>query len=184
MTTMMRVPNRIITGLTTKFVLSPKDYPATDGWSLRFDAMGTGGSLSVASVANGAAHTITISAERSSTMAAGSYSYQVVAVLGEEAYLVESGVIEVQRGLLSAAGSGYDPRPHCKVVLDAIEALLEAKATADQASMMIGSRRLDRYPIGDLLMMRDRYRAEWARYQLSERLRSGTGYGPTISVRF
>jgi hypothetical protein len=81
---------------------------------------------------------------------------------------------------------GADGRSFVKQALDAIEAVLAKRATKDQERYVIevnGSRReLWRTPIGDLLKLRDRYRAE---YNAELRAKSGSKlFGPTVRVRF
>ena len=52
---------------------------------------------------------------------------------------------------------------HVRRVIDAIEAVIERRATKDQKSYSIDGRSLERTPIDELLLLRDRYRAEWQR---------------------
>jgi hypothetical protein len=69
-------------------------------------------------------------------------------------------------------------------VLDAIEAIIEKRSTKDQDSYSIQGRSLGRTPIADLILLRDRYRAEWVREQRAERIRNGLGHSGVVKVRF
>jgi acetyl-CoA carboxylase carboxyltransferase component len=72
---------------------------------------------------------------------------------------------------LAALTAGTDLRTHARKVLDAINAWLESKAPV-AATMEVAGRRLDHYALGDLLALRDRYRAEVYR---EERAAAGKG---------
>ena len=64
---------------------------------------------------------------------------------------------------------------HAQTVLDAIEAVIENRASLDQQSYTIAGRRLDRMPIADLLMLRDRYKAEVFKEEVEARIAAGLG---------
>lgn len=91
---------------------------------------------------------------------AGMYRYTLLAIdTNQIRTLIESGDLVVTPDP-TAIEDGQDLRSHAKKVLDAIEAVLEKRATKDQESHTIAGRSLSRTPIADLLMLRDRYRAE------------------------
>lgn len=71
-------------------------------------------------------------------------------------------------------------KEHIEKVLVALESLLEGKATSDVASYSIAGRSLSRLSISELLMWRDKYRAELIKLNRAEGLNQ-TG---TIQVRF
>ncbi len=89
----------------------------------------------------------------------GDYYTCVYAVLGLARYTVKLAKAKIIPNL--AAGPS-DNRSHVKKTLDALEAMIEGKATKDQQSMSIAGRALARYEIPDLLAWRDRYKAELA----------------------
>ena len=77
-----------------------------------------------------------------------------------------------------------DHRSHAKKVLDAIEAVLENRASQDQMSYSIAGRSLSRMSITDLMMFRDRYRAEYNQELKKWRIKNKQDTGNTIKVRF
>ena len=77
--------------------------------------------------------------------------------------------------------AGHDARSHVQRVLDAIEAVLEKRATLDQEQYRINNRELRRTPIADLLKLRDRYRGELARMKAASK---GGLFGVSARVVF
>ncbi len=95
---------------------------------------------------------------------------------------VESGTFEVKHKFADM-NSGYDNRTHAKKALDAIEAVLEGKATQDQMSYSIAGRSLSRFSWAELMKARQDYKTEYAREQSAEKINAGLGGGATIKVR-
>ena len=98
-----------------------------------------------------------------------------------ERIMVDSGRTEITTNL---ANTNADLRSHAKKVLDAIENVLEGRATIDQASMSIAGRSLSRTPIPDLMELRDRYKTEYLKEIKLARIRNKQGSGNTIKVKF
>ena len=86
--------------------------------------------------------------------------------------------------VLNLANTNADLRSHAKKVLDAIEAVMENRASMDQSSMSIAGRSLSRTPLPDLLELRDRYKAEYLKEIKLARIRNKQGSGNTIKVKF
>ena len=75
-------------------------------------------------------------------------------------------------------------RSHANVVLDAIEAVIENRATIDQQSMAIAGRSLSRMSIDDLLNFRNQYKNEYLRELKKARVKNGSSSGSVIRVKF
>jgi hypothetical protein len=71
--------------------------------------------------------------------------------------------------------ANLDDRSHARKVLDAIEAVIENRATLDQQEYTIGSRHLKRMTVAELIEFRDKYRGESRRRRMLERMRNGQG---------
>ena len=82
------------------------------------------------------------------------------------------------------ADTNADTRSHAKKVLDSIEAVIEGRATIDQSSMSIAGRSLSRLSIDELLLFRDRYKAEYLKEIKLARIRNKKGSGNTIKAKF
>ena len=94
---------------------------------------------------------------------------------------LEEGFVEVQDNYATTSAS---VRSHAKIVLDAIEAVIENRATMDQSSMSIAGRSLSRLSIDELLTFRARYRAEYLKEVKQLRIKNKRGSGNTIKVNF
>ena len=68
--------------------------------------------------------------------------------------------------------------------VDAVEAVLENRASMDQQSMSIAGRSLSRMSITDLMTFRDRYKAEYLKEVKIARIKNGLASGNTIKVNF
>ena len=75
-------------------------------------------------------------------------------------------------------------RSHAKIVLDAVKAVIENRATMDQSSMSIAGRSLSRMSIDELFTLKDRYQAEYNKEVKQARIANGQGSGNTIKVKF
>ena len=112
---------------------------------------------------------------------AGTYWFVARASDGLDVHDVDEGQLEVLPDLAAVSGP-HDGRSHAKRVLDALEAVIEGRATVDQSSYKINNRELSRTPIPDLISLRKYYRAE----VLRERNKASgvSPYGRSIKVRF
>ena len=82
------------------------------------------------------------------------------------------------------AVSTADLRSHNQIILDALEATLENRATLDQSSYSIAGRSLSRMDVDDLLRFKAIYSWRVKREIQLERIRNGQRPGNTIDVRF
>lgn len=82
------------------------------------------------------------------------------------------------------ADSSADVRTHAKTVLDAIEAVIENRASQDQMSYSIAGRSLARMSIDDLMTFRNRYRAEYLEEIKKSRIKNKQDSGNLVKVRF
>ncbi len=98
-----------------------------------------------------------------------------------ERIMVDSGRTEITENL---ANTNADIRSHAKKVLDAIEAVIEGRATIDQSSFSIAGRSLSRMSVDELMTFRDRYKAEYLKEIKLARIRNKQGSGNTIKVKF
>jgi len=157
-------------------------YPAGT-WTLVYTLINAAAKITITGGADGSEHVIGVAAATSGAYAAGKYDYVAHVTSGTERISVGSGRIEVLPNL--AAATTYDNRSHARKMLEAIEALLSSKATADQLDLIetqFDTRVMKRDP-GKLLALRDRYRAEVASEDRAERLRQGLDTGRRIQTR-
>ena len=154
--TLTRIPQSITAGDTLAWTDTFGDYPASEGWTLTTEIVGSATDLgSFTASASGDSYVTTIAAATTAGWAAADYSFQQFVTLSGERHLVRSGWITVKANLATA--TTHDGRSHVKTALDAIEAVLESKATKDQASYSIAGRALSTYSWEELIAMRTKY---------------------------
>ena len=178
--TMHSIPDTISAGLTLRLRLLLASYPASDGWMAMLIMRGPG-VIDITGTADEDWHVFEASAEDTASWAPGRYWYELRVSDGTAVHAAESGHIEV-RPDLAAATTGYDGRSHVRRVLDAVEAVLENRASLEQQRYRINDRELWRTPVMELQQLRSRYLAELAR---EERAASGRPslLGRRIDVR-
>lgn len=169
-------------GATWAWTKSLTDYPAS-AWTLTyyFKQQGASGSyFSVAATASGADYAITVAAATTAGYAAGTWSW-VAQVSGgsSEVYEIDRGTLEILPKYTASAA--LDDRSHARICLDAIEAVMENRATQDQQEYAIEGRSLKRMLIADLLRLRDYYRAQVFAENNAERRRNGYKAGRLVA---
>lgn len=158
------------------------DYPAS-AWTLTYRFKNAAGGFEVVAVADGDYFEATVAAATTAAIAAGVYAWQARVSSGTSYYTVDSGEFKVLPNLFAgSAGTASDQRTHARKVLEAIEAVLEGRATTDQEEYTIGNRSLKRIAITDLLVFRDRYRMAVAREDQANGVPNN--YGRDRHVRF
>lgn len=163
------IPDSITAGVAFAACAALSAYPAPD-WSLTLFLRGPA-VIDLDSVDDGTAHDFAALAAVTAAWAPGSYAYTIRATNGGDVIEVESGRVQILPDL-AAAGAGFDSRSHARKSLDAIEAVIEKRATLDQERYRINNRELYRTPIADLLRLRNEYRAEVRREERREKGRN------------
>lgn len=131
----------------------------------------TGAEIEITASESGSDYLVEVASATTAVLAAGRYLWTayIIRTSDSERVVVGSGTVEV---LANRDAVATDPRSHARIVLDAIEAVIENRASVDQQEYSIAGRSLKRMEIGDLLKFRDKYRAE---VSAEERLASGNG---------
>lgn len=180
MTTLTQVPEKLLVGDSWAWTRSLADYPATT-WTATWRFANATHNFSVTGTASGSAHAGAATASTTGAYTAGEYRWQLSVASGSTRYTLEEGWVTL---LPNPTAGNYDHRTHARKVLDAIEAVLESRATQDQQSMSIGGRSLSRTPINELLVLADRYRAMVRAELDAERLALGRPTRNRVLARF
>lgn len=98
-----------------------------------------------------------------------------------ERIMIDEGYTEI---VDNYATTSSDIRSHAKTCLDAIEAVIENRASIDQQSMSIAGRSLSRMSIDDLLSFRNYYKAEYLKEVKKQRAKNNSASGNIIRVKF
>lgn len=163
------IPAAVTAGDSIAWAWSDSLHTSGDGWAPTLTLVNAAGRITVSGVASGDAHTLTAAAAATALWAPGTYrAHLAVARAGERETLFAQD-LEV---LPDPAGAAlYDGRSHARRTLDALEAWIESKSPA-VASYRIADRQMQYIPIGELLQLRDRYRADVRREDAAARGRA------------
>ena len=170
-------PAKIQAGVGLVAEVVTPDHLAPE-WSLSAVLRGPA-AIDISATGDGETHAFGVSPAVTATWAAGTYAAAVRATDGVDVIEIEAGEVEILADLAAITGT-HDARGHARKVLDAIEAVIENRATKDQQSYTIAGRTLQRTPIADLLALRAKYRREVAR----EKAGRARLVGRAVKVRF
>lgn len=169
---MAGIPDSTTAGTTLAFSLALTAYPAPD-WSASLILRGPQ-SIDLTAEADEALHTFRVTAADTASWKSGEYWYAIRVTDGLDVHEVDTGTLTVAPDL-AAIETDYDGRTHAQRTLEAIEAVIEGRASKDQDSYRINNRELRRTPISQLLKLRDVYRQEVRRARAAKRGRDTLG---------
>ncbi|MCU7933722.1 MAG: hypothetical protein KZQ99_02440 [Candidatus Thiodiazotropha sp. (ex Dulcina madagascariensis)] len=160
----MTEPTQIRAGDSASWEREELDYSADNGWTLHYALRGPS-EIDIEAVGIGALHTIDLTSADTVVWVAGDYhaAVYVVSDAGERVTL-GSGMIRVLPDLVAAAG---DQRSHVKRTLDALEAVIEKRATKIQEEYEVEGYRIKYMPLDMLIKLRDRYARLYDREQVA-----------------
>lgn len=173
-------PARLIAGDTAKWLRQLSDFPASVGWVLTYRLVNAGHAYSFSGSASGDDHLINVAAATTAAWVAGDYSWRAQVALAGEVYTVASGQIVIE----PAFSAAIDARSTARQTLDAVEAMLQGRASSGVAEYQIAGRQLRHIPIPELLTLRDRLRMDVAREDAANAVASGASVPGRIAVRF
>jgi hypothetical protein len=162
------------------------DIKASEGWTLKYVAVGRLGVVSITASAdtdNADDFKFTATAATTAAYVAGDYQWQIVATKTTTRYTIATGIVTVTDNI-AGRSAAYDNRSHAKKVLDAIEAIIEGRASADQQSYTIAGRSLTRTPMQDLMRLRAMYKAEYDAEVSAANIEAGLSGKSKIFTRF
>ena len=162
------------------------DYPL-DEYALEYrfteDSTGNTNAFTIAATEAESTYLVEIASAVTASLTAADYQWAAFIIRSSDSQrvVVDQGRTEILPNLQNTTA---DLRSHAKKVLDAIEAVLENRASQDQMSYSIAGRSLSRMSIDDLMTFRNRYRAEYLREIKLARIKNKQDSGNTIKVRF
>lgn len=183
MTTPEQVPAELIAGDTWEWTRELADYPpATHSAVWYFEKADHNFSVSAGETGN--TYTGTVAAATSAGYRAGKYRWRLVVTRTADSVrkTVEQGWLEVLPD--PAAVGNVDHRTTARIALEMIEAYLVDPTNLAAANFMLGGRQLVRWSRRELLVERDKWRAELKGEEATERMRAGLGNPRRMYVRF
>jgi hypothetical protein len=144
---MRYLPASIRAGLTTEVTYPDSGYSVV---KMTANASGTVINLTATVPTSGAGHLFTFPAATAYT--AGTYQYAVYAEDGAAKIALEQGAFTILPAL--AAG---DPRTQARIILDAVNAVIQGRATANQRAVRVGDKSIDYLTFSELVQMKEYY---------------------------
>lgn len=173
-------PARIVAGDTAIWLKTLPDYPAGDGWVLTYTLVNSDQRQTIVCSASGDQHLAQVAAATTAAWAPGDCALRgQVALSGDVRTVVEQRVT-----IAPAYGAAADSRSPARRQLEAVEAVIESRASSAVLSYSIGGRQLQNIPITDLLILRDRLRVDVWREDAAARSAAGLAPRGRIAVRF
>jgi hypothetical protein len=179
----MAEPEKLVSGDTWEWQRNDlAAYPASEGWTLKYVLINATDKIEIDAITHGDDFKVYLAAADTTAKAAGTYRFEASVSKNGDRYRVGTGNIEVLADFASA--DTLDTRSHARRVLAAIEAVIERRATKDQEEYQIDGRSLKRTAIGDLLLLRNRYRQEVVNETHADQIARGKTGGRKVVMRF
>lgn len=151
------IPTVITAGLTFKIKLSFDNFPASN-WQGTLMLRGPS-TINIQATACGDSFIFYADAATTAAWKPGDYWFAVRGSSGDDVIEMRKGEIAIAPDIANVP-TGFDGRTYAERVLEAIDAVIEKRASMDQQSYRINDRELSRTPIADLLTLRNQFRAE------------------------
>jgi hypothetical protein len=158
-------------------------FPADAGWEVSYSLVNAAGRIAITAEADGQTHLVNLAAADTVAWTAGEYRWQSYATKGAERYTLDEGAVTIKTNFATQT-SGFDARPHVYIVRDALEAVLEDRATEAQSSMSIGGRTISEMGHGELMDAQKENARRIMIYERKQRRKRGKPTGSTYKVRF
>ena len=171
-------PQKLSSGDT--FVFEFQHVLYGEGWTANMVAIGPT-KINITATFSEGVFTFSETPTMTATWLAGEYKASIYMLRGDgERHTILTRPLVILPNLETITG---DPRSHVQKVLDAINAVLEERATTDQENMSLNGRTLARTPIGDLLTLKQFYMRESDREKRAQRLLENWGGGRPNKIR-
>ena len=128
-------------------------------------------------------YTINVPSSTTTNYTKGDYTYQeyITKTSGSERLVLNTGLVSLKSNLDADTG---DPRSSARIILQALEATMENRATIDQMSMSIAGRSLSRMSPAELNDWKSHYKALVSNEDKKSRRDKSEATGTQIKVRF
>ena len=135
------------------------DYPAS-AWTLKYYLRNASAYIDITATADGDNFAVSVAKATTAGYTVGDYDWTAVVESATERFEIGSGRIEVLQNI--AAAAVYDGRTFARTMLDAVEAALLSKATAQQLDLVeaaLQDRKMQ-YSVGALMTLRSQLSSE------------------------
>ena len=182
------VPAKIKAGETLKWRLSSftSEAPASL-WTLTYALRGPSNDIDITATAEtDETFLVNVAAVTTTGYTAGDYFWQAKVTDGTDEVIIGNGKVTIEKILEDETGA-VDRRTHAKKTLDALEAVIENKATLDQRTVKLGGTvpvELQLMSPEELYNWRDKYKREVAAEEAAENIKNNRTNITTMKFRF
>lgn len=179
-------PQEIICGDRIQWTKTLGDFPA-DEWTLTYYFRGNlaGAQIDVTATADDRDFAVDIPTTDSATYVPGTYYWQAFVSKSGDRKLVAEGRLVVKANPTDIT-EPVDNRSHARKVLSALDALIERNALTgiQRYTLQAVGRNVDRWPVDDLLKLREYYASLVRAEEMEEAIARGEAAGDQVLVRF
>lgn len=179
----MNIPAKIYAGNTLKFTDTLSDYSAADGWTLAYYIVGTVDQPTFSSTPSGRDFSFTVDAVTTGTLAPGVHAYQAKVSKAGEVYTVDEGIFSIVQDFAKATAA-FDPRSPVRIAFENVTAMMQGRATKEEASYMIAGRSLSRLTPKEVMDWYYRLKAAVEKEELDDLQASGKNSSNVIRAKF
>lgn len=174
-------PYTLAAGDSISFRKTLPDFPASDGWTLKYELRGQQVPIEFASTSDGDSHVLSVDAATTAAWIPGDYAFVGYAELGTERTEFFKASLTVTADLETQSGD-VPVTTHAQRMLVKLEAVLEGKAGDDILDSEIEGTVIRRMPLADVYKMRAKYKRERQSEIAQENVANGRASGRKIVV--
>jgi len=177
-------PDLIVAGDTATWRRHFDKYPASDGWVISYALVQqrTGLQILITGTADGLDHLVNVPAATTAAWSDGDYTGAGFVTLGANRFTVWQGTLTIAPD--PAGASPGDLRSHARRVLDAINQVLEGRASQEVLEFTVEGTILRKASVNDLLTLRDRYLVIVRKEDDAQKIANGRRTGRRLLTRF
>lgn len=178
-------PARIVAGDSLHWIITLADYPASDGWTLKYHAVNADANFNIVSAADGDDHDVTVSKATTALYTAGDYTFTAYVESDDERVTLYSKRLTVSPNL--ATVTGLDTRGPAQQTYEALRDLYQTHVTSGKAltgAYTIAGRSFQFVDMADLIRALEFWKAEAAKEIAAENQAQGLSGRKRVLVRF
>jgi hypothetical protein len=177
------IPDSITAGDAVSWKRTIPGAPASDGWVLSYALIKDGKQIIFAGSADGDNHVVALGSADTVDWPVGLYKFSTFVTKDGNRYQIEEGIVEIGVDPI-AATDGADALPPCFKVRDAIQAVLEMRATESQTSLAVGGRQISEMSHTEMMDALNRAKTACNVWQRKNRRQRGKSTGSKIKISF
>lgn len=180
-----REPLRFAAGDTLAFIRSLPHFPATDGWSIKYEIRGGVQPIEFTSVADGSDHAVTVEEDVTAEWLPGAYvlAGYVIQASTNDRHQIYYGSLEILKDMVSAPGD-TPVQTHAQVMIPLIEAQLARMASHDLNDSKVETSEFNRVRRTELMEELNYYKSVRANEIAVENAKNGRPTGNKITPIF